>query len=55
MCGVQIKTEKGLSMMLGVNETIDQLEMENSVCLYDHVIRKDSHLLRRSLMFEVEG
>ena len=35
-------------MMLGLNETIDQLAMANSVHWYGHV-------LRRALDFEVEG
>ena len=30
--------------------------MANSVCWYDHVLRrKDGHVLRRALDFEVEG
>ena len=34
--------------ILGLNETIDQLAMTNSVHWYDHV-------LRRAINFEVEG
>ena len=53
MCGVQIKDRKrsmNLILMLGLNETIDQLA--NSV----HVLRKeDGHILRRALDLEVEG
>ena len=42
--------------MLGLNETIDQLDMANSVRWYGHVLRReDSHVLRRSLDFEVKG
>ena len=40
MCGVQLKDMKrstGLMFMLGLNETIDQLAMANSVCWYGHV------------------
>ena len=30
--------------------------MANSVCLYGHVLRReDGHVLRRALVFEVEG
>ena len=49
--GVQLKDRKistNLMFMLGLNETIDQLAMANSVCWYGHV-------LRRALDFEVEG
>ena len=42
--------------MLGLNETIDQLTMVNSVCWNGHALRrKDGHVLRRALHFEVEG
>ena len=45
-----------LMFMLGLKETIDQLAMENSVRWNDHVLRrKDGHVLRRALDFEVEG
>ena len=50
MCGVQLKARKrstDLMLMLGLNETIDQLAMANSVHWYCHV-------LRRALYFEVE-
>ena len=41
--------------MLGLNETIDQLAMQNSVRWYGHVFnREDGHVLRRALDFEVE-
>ena len=53
------KTEKrsmDLMFMLGLNETIDQLAMANSVCWHGHVLRReDGHILRRALDFEVEG
>ena len=42
--------------MLGLNETIDQLAMEDSVHWYGHVLRrKDGDVLRRALDFEAEG
>ena len=42
-------------VMLGLSETIDQLAMANSVCLYGHVLRReDGHVLRRALDFEFE-
>ena len=42
--------------MSGLNETMDQLAMANSVHWYGHVLRReDGHVLRRALDFEVEG
>ena len=42
--------------LLGLNETMDQLAMTNSVRWYGHVLRRvDGHVLRRALDFEVEG
>ena len=42
--------------MLGLNETIDQLAMANSVRWNGHVLRReDGHVLRRALDFEVES
>ena len=57
MCGVQLKDRKrSMDFMLGLNETIDQLAIANSVRWYDHVLRReDGHILRRALDFEVEG
>ena len=59
MCGVQLKDRKisnDFMLMLGLNETIDQLVMANSVHLYGHVLRRDDgHVLRRALGFEVQG
>ena len=54
MCGVQLKDGKlSTELMLGLNETIDQLAMANSGGWYDHVLRRgDGHVLRR---VEVEG
>ena len=49
MCGVQLKDRKrstDLMFMLGLNETIDQLAMVNSVRWYCHVLRReDGHIL----------
>ena len=59
MYGVQLKDRKrstDLMLMLDLNETIDQLATTNSVCWHGHVLRReDSHVMRRSLDFEVEG
>ena len=39
-------------LLLGFGETIDQLDMANSVRWYDHVlIRVDGHVLRRFIGF----
>ena len=38
------------------SETIDHLAMANSVCSYDHVLRReDGYVFRRAYHFEVEG
>ena len=43
-------------LMLGLNKTIDQLAMANSVHWYGHVLRRqDDHVLRSALHFEFEG
>ena len=57
MCGVQLKDRKrSKDLMLGLNETIDQLAIANSVHWYGHVLRReDDYVLRRALEFEVEG
>ena len=59
MCGLQVKDRrrsKDFMLMFGLNETIDQLAMANSVYWYGHVLRReDGRVLRRSLLFEVEG
>ena len=42
MCGVQLKEKKrsnDLLFMLGLNEAMDHLAMENSVRWYGHVMR----------------
>ena len=42
-------------LMLGLNETIDQLAMANNVHLYGHVLRReDGHAFRMTLNFEVK-
>ena len=59
MCGVQLKDRKksaGLMLMLGLNETTDQLTVKNSVCWHGRMLRReDGHVLRRASDFEVEG
>ena len=59
ICGVQLKdrkSSKDLILMMGLNETIDQLTMTNSVHWYGHVLkREDGHVLRRGLDFEIDG
>ena len=43
-------------LLLGLNETTDQLAMASGVRWYGHVLRReDDHVLRRALDFEVEG
>ena len=38
MCEVQLKEiKRSMDLMLGLGETLDQLAMVNSVCLYGHV------------------
>ena len=45
-----------LMLMLGLNKTIDQLAMANSVHWYGYVLRReDGHVLRSALDFEVGG
>ena len=59
MCGVQLKNRNrctDLTFMLGLNETIDQFAVANSVRWYCHVLRReDSDILGRALDFEVES
>ena len=51
MFGVQLNNRKrstDVMFMLGLNETIDQLAMANSVHWHGHVLRReDGHVLRR--------
>ena len=59
MCRVHIKDRiraKDLMLMLGFNETMDELAMESGVHWYGHVLKRaDGHALRRTLDFEVDG
>ena len=42
-------------LMLGLSDTIDQLDMVDIVCCYGHVMRrKDGHVLGKELDFLVE-
>ena len=43
--------------MLGMNETMDQMAIVNSVRWYDYYVLKrgDGHVLRRALDIEAEG
>ena len=58
ICGVQlndIKRSTCLMLMLGLNESIDQFAMANSVHWYGHVLgREDGDVLRIALDFMVE-
>ena len=43
-------------MMLGINETMDQLPMVNIIHWYGYVLRReDGHVLRKVLAVEVGG
>ena len=57
-CVVQLKDRQRSNyfmLMLGLNDTIHQLVMSNSVHWYGNVLkREDSHVLRRELDFEFE-
>ena len=59
MYGVQLKDRircTDLMFMLGLNETMDQIAMANSVPWYGCVLRREyGHVLRRALDFEVEA
>ena len=67
MYGVQHKYGKRFTYsmsMVVLNKIIDQLAIENSVCWYGHVLRRedghvlrreDGHVLRRALDLEVES
>ena len=48
LCGVQLKDRKrstDFMLMLGLNETIDQLAMANCIRWYGHVLRReDGHV-----------
>ena len=59
MCGVQLEDRKrsiDLMLMLGLKETMDKLAIANSVCWYGYALRRENgHVLRRALVFKVEG
>ena len=59
ICGVQLKDIKiytKLMFILGLNENLEQLSMVYNVHWYSHVLRReDGHVLRRALVFEVDG
>ena len=47
---------ESMYLMLGLNETIDQLAMESSVHWYGHVMRrKDGNGLRKASYFEAKS
>ena len=55
MCGIQLMDNmmisKDLMMMLGLNETIDQLVTENSVCWYGDVLKREDGDVLRMVMY----
>ena len=57
--GVQLmdrKKPKNSMLMLGLNETIDQLSVEDSVCCYgDHLRWENGHVLGKVLGLNDEG
>ena len=59
MCEVQLKDRKrsaNLILMLGLNETMDQLAIANRVRWHGHVMRRDNgHVMRRALDLKVQG
>ena len=57
MCGVQVKHRKRANdLMLGLNETIDQMAMASSVNPYGDVLRrKKGHVSRKASHFKIEG
>ena len=57
MCGIRLKGRKrcmDLLLMLGLNETMDQLAMVNSVRSYGEVLRRED-VMRWALDLEIEG
>ena len=40
---------------LGLKETVVQMAKANGVRWYGHVLRRDGHVLRKALEFEVKG
>ena len=46
---VEYSSKTDLMLMMGLSETIDQLDMANSFCWYGHVLRReDGHVLKRA-------
>ena len=64
-CAAQRKRKnKDLMLMLGLNETMDEVSTADNVCWYGHVLRKedghvmrkeDGYVMRRTSEFEVES
>ena len=56
MFGVQLQDGKkttNLMLMMGLNETIDQFALANSVCWHGHVTRReDGHVMRRVMVMK---
>ena len=51
-----VKISTDMMFMLGLNETIGQLAVANSVCWHcEELKRGDKHVLRRALHLEVDG
>ena len=59
MCGLRLKDGKranDLMLILGLNETMDQLAITHNIHWYIHVLRReDGFVLRMAFDFEVEG
>ena len=59
MCGIKLndrKTSENVMLILGLNESIDQLAMANCAYWYGHVLkREDGHVLSRACNVEIEG
>ena len=58
MCGVQLedgKIAKDLMLVFALNVALVLLAVVSSVHWYGYVLRRDGHILRRALVFEVEG
>ena len=49
------KRTEELMEMLVLKETVVQMAMANGVRWYEHVLRRDGHVLRKDLEFEVKG
>ena len=50
------RDDRGMDLMLGLNDTIGPFSMLSSVRRYGHVLSgENGHVLRISFLFEVEG